>query len=51
MNIVFWILIVMALVCIWGIFSSIFKDIGQYIIDTINQIEQEMFDDDEEGDN
>lgn len=48
MNIVFWLLIAVAVFLIWIMLSPIFKHIGEIVINTKENIEDDMSDEDEE---
>lgn len=48
MNIVFWLLVAIVLVCIWILAAPAFKEIGETIITTFKTVKEEMTDDESE---
>ena len=51
MNIVFWALMILALVFLWLSLSYLFKDIGEWGLNLYRKAKDEMVDDDEQDKN
>lgn len=51
MNIVFWALIVLALIFLWFSLSHLFKDVGEWGLNLYHKAKEEMADDDEQDEN
>lgn len=44
LNVVFWLIVGLAVVCLWFVFSFLFKPIGKYIVSLINDAKENMKD-------
>lgn len=51
MNIVFWLIVILALVLVWFTAYSIFGDIGEVILDMFNKAKNEIMNDESENEN
>lgn len=48
MNPVFWLIVILVLICVWFVAAPVFKELGEIIIDAIENAKEEMSNDESE---